>query len=281
MLPPLRIFFFTGPFPSGRQLQSLHQPHVRVDCCMPKPKSRFVVTTGGKPRLLMSIRELADKSLAIIPRSSEYHMDRDVDRPSIVEHHYSVHNSPRANLNTFNDTVTLNDGRKKYAKFFSEAIYNDKFCFLFSRSVPNVILPHFDVVSRPRDRVVNLGEYDCTRTTLVYSAIVSRAGKDLRTLPNWRAHVKYIDFELYRVSLIYSLLNLSSPYETAIMMSTSFDIDAPPDAKPIHPLDQGEDWQQTTYDHFGSVNEIRRQLIKYIDHRSQALVPDEELMRVD
>ena len=231
--------------------------------------------------MLLSVRELKDGSLALLPRSSKFHMDRDVDRPQIVEHHYSVHNSPHTFLNTFKDTFTLDDGRKKSVKFLSAAIKNDKFCLLFSRTVPNLTPPHFDVPNNQRDMLVSLGKYNYTKTTLVYSVVVSRAGRNLRTLEHWGAHVKHIDFTLYRVSLIYSLLNLPSPAECAIGMRASFSPGSPPDAQPIHPLDQGDDWEETTYAHFGSVNSLRPTLLGYIDHTSQTAVSDENLMQVD
>jgi hypothetical protein len=243
---------------------------------MGKKKTRFTIRCGGEDRLLLSVKELRDKSLLIVPKRARFARNAQLNRAGFAEVHYSVHNSPNSPGNTLKQTTILTNGERHTVTQNWIGLGSGTYSELFAQARTRLDIPHYTYLPKPTDRVVRLGSYDATRTVLVYTAILSAAGQALEVMDN-RLHVAFADFELYRLSLLYSLLGMPSSEDGALSgFGKTGD-----DAGGVTPH-WGDTSEGVANRHRETKNLMRQELLACMDHLSRCeLAPEQAIKRDD
>ena len=234
-----------------------------------KPQTRFTISAGGQYRSLFSIREQSRGSLTIIPKSSKFYRDRPgPGRPQIKHHHISIHNSPNSPGNLFHETQTLDTQESIENHIFSHNIPAARFCIIYSKISPRIDIPFFTYTPRQKDRHINIGAYDPTRTCLAYALIISAAKVELQLFdPIVRSN--HADFSLYRATIIWTYLSVPS-FEDGVVSKQKTSKDWPEFL--------GLSSEEVQFDFRQRLELMRIQLVEYFNDLSQREVPPEYLI---
>lgn len=167
-------------------------------------KTRFVVNFESKSRELLSVREIADKTLIVILRSEDRGVPEDpFGGASIASVRLSVHPSMASVQGgiTLKSTRLTTTGRTATHVAFIQGDRRSHFAPAFVKLCP-ILDDRYIVSERPKDTVVNTGTFDyADLTTLILSVVI--LDKDVE-VPRVRGFaVSFVDFTKFRF-VVYS-----------------------------------------------------------------------------
>jgi hypothetical protein len=149
-----------------------------------KLQTRFVVTIGGVPHKLFSVREVKDGTLVLMlphdEKIGQPRFDGTMSPPppgglfkEVRDHHWSVHPSSDSLGFTFKQTVEFSDGSKTGVASFITPTPDGLLFPLFGHMTPN--LANETLIYRPsqKDCVVFVASYNPRVETLVYFVVVA------------------------------------------------------------------------------------------------------------
>jgi len=142
-----------------------------------KPQTRIVAHIDGDLRKLLSIRELSDDRLIIsIPANVRIFDGFDPSEKRLaVQQKYTVHLSRNSadSGSLIHHTQTLDDGSAVEVHCYTHAFRDFKFQPIFGTTLARLD-ERWNLESAERDRVINIGSFDQTKGTLVYTVVISQ-----------------------------------------------------------------------------------------------------------
>lgn len=176
-----------------------------------KPKTRFLISTGGELRELFSVREQRGgeypTTLRININHGKFYRDGKTKIP-IKNQYYSIHPSPNSPGNFIHQTIELENGTTLDSPHFSLGIPLGKFAFIMSSLPARLDIEHYKTKVRAgKDTIIKMGEFDINRGNIIWSIFVSQCGVEIRLGSN-QFNVAYADFTEFRVTVLWSFIGI-------------------------------------------------------------------------
>lgn len=244
---------------------------------MARPKTKFTIFADGCERLLLSVIELPDKSLTIIPKFAKYVRTTPQNRPVVTETHFSVHNSPSWFGNELKFTRNISDGTKEEIHYRTVSIAAGQFFNIFSMAYARMANDHFAYKHKNRDTHVKLGSYDASRTVLVLTVVISMTGFPL-DIYDKRLFSVFRDFDQYRVTVIYNQISIPSGEDGSTVFTGASKVGRETEFDKYFP-NLVRDLVFIIDEHWGAFEALRKDQIKALNHQSKTVIDPEYLIK--
>ncbi|WP_454744621.1 hypothetical protein [Ciceribacter selenitireducens] len=188
---------------------------------MPKKNVEVAIGVGGIAKSLLKAQLSKRDDLYIFLRHAEFF--ENIDGPVTSLQKYSVHPSlkmPEHNL--IKQKISTGNGEGSTVHFTRALKVHNNFAELYTRCAPSLAPDRYNV-SGPD--VIQIGNYNPEKATLIYSVCVSRAERQLR-LPYSESRSKRLaSFPIgpYRVSILFTFCLLPSPRQGWLVHNTTVD----------------------------------------------------------
>lgn len=179
-----------------------------------KSKTRFIVRVNGLDRELLNIRQqnggAYPNSLRISLNHARFYTGSPFHGEEIQQQYYSVHESPTSKGNLIHQTIELKNGAAFESRHFSFGIANSRFAPV-SCSIPADLRidDYARDLSRPRDDVRCIGEFDATKGNIIWALVISGVGVELKVPPGFYMNYAFADFAIFRINLLWTFVGIA------------------------------------------------------------------------
>ncbi|WP_128910750.1 hypothetical protein [Tropicibacter alexandrii] len=147
-----------------------------------KPFTRFSVRVDDKPKQLFKARCTKDGTILLVMAHGDTVTDvgeiSSISGAGVKEQRYSIHPSPKADLATIKQTLTLDGGKEVHSILNSWPLKNGGVQPIYSRLAVNLGAIKYNCHPGAKDAVRSLGRLNPLEKSLIYNVAVAPAELD-------------------------------------------------------------------------------------------------------
>lgn len=152
-------------------------PDKSLGGAMDKRTAGVAASCNSVPKELLSVRELTNGDLLLIVRNAGFLMKIGRKTHRVVELRYSLHTDPDSHRIIIKHLLRISGGQIITITTFTSESGDIRAWPIFSRLVPDLGPPRFDLRQKPSDTSVNMVDYDPRLMSLCYSVVAHRHQK--------------------------------------------------------------------------------------------------------
>lgn len=189
---------------------------------MEKRTAGVTASCNGVPKELLSVRELTNGDLLLIVRNAGFLMEIGRKTHRVVEQRYSLHTDPDSHRIIIKHSLRISGGRIVTIATFKSESGDIRAWPIFSRLVPDLGPPRFDLRQKPSDTNVNMGDYDPRLMSLCYSVVAHRHQKIAISDTAPSTSLARLSFREFDISVVARVLDTPSA-DGALMQHSAQD----------------------------------------------------------